>query len=86
MEYFIKFLRTYHCEKVTASFPWRNCHKVSGKPNINYASLVELKVPFWRHKSTIGGHLSSVVLSVPTILRPRLESQAHHLCFFNLYY
>ena len=43
MEYFIKFLRTYHCEKVTASFPWRHCHKVSGKPNINYASLVELK-------------------------------------------
>ena len=32
-----------------------------------------------------GGRHCSVVLSAPTILRPRFESQAHHLRFFKLY-
>ena len=32
------------------------------------------------------GHYSSMVLSAPTILGLRVQSQAHHLTFFNLCY
>ena len=33
---------------------------------------------------SVGGCHSSKVLSAPTILRPRVESQAHQLSFFQL--
>ena len=50
-----------------------------------YDSSVTFKTGKFRFEDNQGLY-SSVVSSAPTILRPGFESQAHHLCFFNLYW
>ena len=45
--------------------------------------LLAIKKSFQLSSELFGGRRSSMVLSVPTILRPGFESQAHQLHFFQ---